>query len=158
MVELNVELENLDKIQLLDLPGIVDIALKDVMTVIHRDILQYSPTGERDQTKHVKGGGEQKHPRFINQWSSNESVEGGYSFSNPSPYALVLEYGGYPGIGPRTTAASYAGDGEPGIFSHQTVRGMTGGIIGLYLSEEDRIQAIVDQVARSIKEAVERLK
>ncbi len=46
------------------------------------------------------------------------SLGGEYAFWSSVTYSDVLEYGGYPGVGPRTVQA------EGGIFSRQAVGGM----------------------------------
>lgn len=43
--------------------------------------------------------------------------------TNGLPYAAVVEFGGYPGVGPKTTQGSNP-EGGGGIFSSQAPRGM----------------------------------
>ena len=156
MLSLDLRVENLDALMKLEsaLPEIVDQALQEVIAIARQDVIEeYSPVGERKQTQTKRG----KLPRFKESWSAIEPVDGGYSFSNPVPYALVLEYGRYPGVGPKTVAARHATTGEAGIFSAQTVRGGKGGIVGRYLEEGDRSQWIADEVAKRVREKIEDL-
>lgn len=157
MFNLDLSIEGFTEIKDDRMKGIVDQAIQDAAVVVRRTLAsrEFSPVGDRNQkdSKHRK----KKYPRFINRWSAVERYEGGYSFANPASYAQILEYGGYPGVGPRTTPATHALAGGGGIFSKQTVDGGRGGIIGRFLADEERTQYIADQVAKAIREALEEL-
>ena len=115
--------------------------------IIKQDIVDLSPTGEEEHGL-----------RFKQQWSVVQKEQMGYSFSNPAPYAHRIEYGTWPGTGPRTAEATHALTGEAGIFSTQTIRGGAAGVVGLYLSDENRIQWIADEITKRVREELGKLK
>lgn len=68
--------------------------------------------------------------RLVGNWAGpTKTADNEYTVSNDTPYAAVVEYGGYPGVGPRTVELQGRdlGEGynaEPGIYSLQAPHGM----------------------------------
>lgn len=84
--------------------GAVEASLEDVAVFMRSLAIGASPEGDT--------------ARFGTSWGQIEQIEGGFSFTNPLPYAHVLEFGLYPGLGPRTTS------GPDGIYSRQAPEGV----------------------------------
>jgi|ADurb_Leu_01_Slu_FD_contig_111_60659_length_1004_multi_2_in_0_out_0_3 hypothetical protein len=75
-------------------------------------------------------------------WSEVAMTEGGYSFSNPLPYAGIIETGGYAREGPKTVMSGGA------IYSKQAV----GGILGPMIENEIILQKVTDIITKAIVE------
>lgn len=112
----------------------------DVVETVTRDMKQTayinSPVDDTPQADNIQ---------MKAMWSDVYQVNGGFAFGNSAPYAYVLEYGLYPGIGKRTVAGHYAGKdtgwNSYGVFSSQAV----GGMLGIL-----ETQGVVDGAANSI--------
>ena len=91
-----------------------------------------------------------KGPHMKTQWSEVYAVDGGFAFGNASPYAHVLEFGLYPGVGPKTAFGTYAGKdtgwNSYGIFSKQTLSPENaGGMLGV-LETDGRMAASANAI------------
>lgn len=118
------------------LPEAVRVAAEDIATTLRNLVIGRTPVGIRPNAERMKFS-----------WSDVERTEGGFTFGNPKDYAPVLEEGRYPGVGPRTVAAS------GGIFSRQA----PGGIIGPLLEDQARIDQIILGVAQELERQIDRL-
>lgn len=79
-------------------------------------------------------------------WTEPVESGDGFSFENPTEYAIVLEEGLYPGEGPKTVQT------ERGIFSREAREGM----MEPYIADETVIDDVLTAVAEQILREVER--
>lgn len=90
---------------------------QEVMARMREVAVSTSPMGDRPKSS----------PRLKDSWSQAETQGDRVIFGNSRPYAFVLEYGHYEGVGPRTVAGTYGGESaHSGIFSKQAPQGMLG--------------------------------
>lgn len=90
---------------------------QEVMAHMREVAVGASPRGDRPKSS----------PRLKDSWSQAETQGNKVLFGNSRPYAFVLEYGHYEGVGPRTVAGTYGGESRhSGIFSRQAPQGMLG--------------------------------
>lgn len=110
-----------------DIPGAVEASLEDVAKFVRSLAIGRSPEASG---------------AFGTSWGQIEEAEGGYSFTNPLPYAHVLEFGLYPGLGPRTTPGP-----DAGIYSRQAREG----VVRPILEESDTAIAVATAVAEELE-------
>ncbi len=127
-VAARISIENLAAVfeRLADLPGAVEVGIRDVATTLRSLVLGRSPvdTGV-----------------FKLSWGAVQEHEGGFSFTNPLPYAHVLEEGLYLGTGPRTTAQ------EGQVYSRQA----PGGVAGPIVEDPETIELVARLIAQEIE-------
>lgn len=165
-ISLNVPKEDINKIfAMFDaFPEIQASVLEDIANTVRTVIQGVSPIGLDYRPKQVsktgavkKGTGgwfrraARKEGTLKTSWSQVQEMGGGYGFYAGVPYARIVEFGLYPGLGPRTVT------GPGGIYSSQAPQGMvaplvTGGEVGGMT-----LKKIVAQVkARMIKKMKEK--
>lgn len=112
---------------LAEIPEALEVGFRDVATFLRSAVLGRSPTGDTGV--------------FKASWGAIEEIDGGFSFTNPVPYAHVLEGGLYPGLGPRTTSA------EGGIYSRQA----PGGVAEPIMESAEFIEKVAELIAQEIE-------
>lgn len=113
---------------LAEIPGALEATLEDLAIFMRSLAIGASPED--------KG-------TFGTSWGQVEEIEGGFSFTNPLPYAHVLEFGLYPGLGPRTVPGP-----EGGIYSGQAPEG----VVRPKVEDPETLQ----RVARTMADELER--
>ena len=104
---------------------------------LHRTARGRTPRGVGPGAGHLK-----------ESWSEVQMIEGGLSFENPVEYGPFLEFGLYPGQGPRTVP----GPGG-GYYSTQAPEG----ILGPMIEDDALLGDIVEAVTATIVRRVEAL-
>jgi hypothetical protein len=129
MIEASAQIDGIQQIMaaLQDLPESFDAAARQVAETMRELVVGASPY----DTGHFK-----------ESWGQVESHAGGFSFSNPVDYGVILEEGLYPAVGPRTVSVG------GGIFSRQA----PGGIIRPLLDDP----SVIDRIARLVVEEMVR--
>lgn len=120
-----------------EFPERLDSALRWAADYIHDETVQRSPVGRKDDPRPGHPG------YFKSSWSNVQKRSSGYSFSNKAPYAGHLEYGLYPGVGPRTVR--YKG----GIYSKQA----PGGVARVFLDDEKHMDWLTDKIFEKLRES-----
>lgn len=98
-----------------------------VALAIHTKIVERTPVGEGPPRRKGRIPGALRRAWLVTKTST------GYTITNDKEYGPVVEFGWYPGVGPRTVATS------EGIFSTQAPAGM----VRLTLAELDLLVADV---------------
>ena len=119
-------------------------------------VLQQVPeafdTGVEEVARKLKELAEGRTPRksghLKDSWGQVTRHRGGFSFSNPVDYAIILEEGLYPTVGPRTSP----GLQRTGIFSRQAIDG----ILWPLVNEERNITAMAELVVEQLTKGLQR--
>lgn len=133
-VELNIQspvlLEAMSRL-LERLPEVAGESLPDVATTLRNLAKGGSPVASGD---------------FKGSWSDVQATEGGaLSFENPTEYGPYLEYGLYPGVGPRTIEQG----GQ--IYSRQAPGGILGPMMEDQTVLDDAINSLVNEIIRRME-------
>jgi len=129
-VKLKIEVEGLDK-----LPDSAEVrealskAMEDAAEKIRRRAIERTPV----DTGYLKSA-----------WTPLIKLGSGISFGNYAPYAGIVEYGLYPGLGPKTV--EFRGR----IYSSQA----PGGMVGPVVRDREFISKLGDEVSENVKKAL----
>jgi len=116
-----------------DVMDAVRVGLEDVAQTIWNRVRGGTPKG--------------KTLNLFHGWTAVEPLGTyGFTFSNPMPYAIRIEEGSYPGVGPRTVAQ------DEGIWSRQAV----GGMLAPVLEDEQLLNEMAELVRNEILRRVGR--
>lgn len=131
----------------------VKSSLKTIAEEVRTAVIEGTPVGDYPPPK--KPGSKVRTPGHLKAgWGSLEEHEGGYAFSNPVPYANILEEGLYPSIGDHLkTKRGTSAEGQPGIFSSQAV----GGMIGKLISDDQKMDMLADDFIKLIESYLDKL-
>lgn len=161
MIEFNIPKDSLQRIFAVfdGYPEIQASLLEDVANSVKKIIEGVSPIGldyrakevsKTGKTKKGTGGWFRRSTRqegtLKTSWSPVEAMGGGFGFYAGVPYASVLEYGEYRGVGPRTVANA------GGIYSTQAPEGMARPLF------EGKTVGAGYTIDKVIKQAVARMK
>ena len=109
-------------------------ALKDYIRTVHERVRMRTPEGEKGRRKGYILG------TMVKSWEVFGEGTGSVGVQSAVPYAGVLEWGRYKGLGPRTAAS------EGGIYSQQAV----GGILRPLLAEAGFLDEVVETIRKEI--------
>jgi hypothetical protein len=128
------------------IPEAGEKALHDYVRTLYAKLKSRTPKGEKKPRKRRRRKGQKKPYVPGTLWKSWQYETGPayIQFYTEVPYAHVLEYGKYKGVGPRTEA------GEGGIYSKQAV----GGMMRPLLDDAGMLDQILERIAKEIRRAV----
>lgn len=119
---------------------VIDVFRGQLLSIVKDAVINRTPVDVTSKRGKKKGFGE----HLQDQWKYNLLSAGKAEVSTDVVYGPVLEYGRYPGVGPRTVSTG------TGIFSRQAA----GGIIQPLLDDSsilgDAVKTAINQISQSL--------
>jgi len=131
--DIDIRIQGLEQIRkvLLEAPEVAEAAIEDAATTLRNLVIGRTPV----LTGVLKGS-----------WSGVERTSTGFTFGTDKEYAVDLEEGLYPRVGPRTVEL------EGKIYSKQA----PGGILAPLLEDKELLDNIIRKIAEELARSVTR--